>query len=55
LQLLTLETFASHLNSTSALKLGESSLDLTLTQATKQPVLPSCRATILGAEQRKQR
>ena len=35
LQLLTFENFASHLNSTFALKLGESTIDLTLTQATK--------------------
>ena len=40
MQLLTFESFTSHLNSTFALKLGESSLDLTLTQATKQPVRP---------------
>jgi len=40
LQVLTFESFAGHLNSTFALKLGESSLDLTLTQATKQPVRP---------------
>jgi hypothetical protein len=40
LQLLTFESFAPHLNSTFALKLGESTLDLTLTQATKPPVRP---------------
>lgn len=40
MQLLTFESFAPHLNSTFALKLGESSLDLTLTQATKPPMRP---------------
>ena len=40
MQLLTFENFASHLNSTFALKLGESTIDLTLTQATKHPVRP---------------
>jgi hypothetical protein len=38
LQLLTFETFAPHLNTTFALKLGESSIDLTLTGADKKPV-----------------
>jgi hypothetical protein len=37
LQLLTFESFAPHLNSTFALQIGEASIDLTLTQATKQP------------------
>jgi hypothetical protein len=36
LQLLTFETFAPHLNTTFALKLGESSIDLTLTGANKR-------------------
>jgi len=40
LQLLTFESFAPHLNSTFSLKLGESTVDLTLTQATKQPLRP---------------
>ena len=38
MQLLTFETFASHLNTTFALKLGESTIDLTLTAADKKPV-----------------
>jgi hypothetical protein len=37
LQLLTFETFAPHLNTTFALKLGDSSIDLTLTAADKKP------------------
>jgi hypothetical protein len=40
LRILTFETFSPHLNSTFALGLGESSIELTLTQATKQPVRP---------------
>ena len=40
MQILTYESFASHLNSTFALQLGESTIDLTLTQATKQPLRP---------------
>jgi hypothetical protein len=40
LQLLTFESFSPHLNSTFSLKLGESTVDLTLTQATKQPLRP---------------
>jgi len=40
LQLLTFESFAPHLNSTFSLKLGESTVDLTLTQATKTPLRP---------------
>ncbi|HXQ16188.1 MAG TPA: hypothetical protein VN814_16335 [Caulobacteraceae bacterium] len=40
MQLLTFESFAPHLNSTFSLKLGESTVDLTLTQATKQPLRP---------------
>ena len=40
MQLLTFESFAPHLNSNFSLKLGESSVDLTLTQATKQPLRP---------------
>jgi hypothetical protein len=38
LQLLTFETFAPHLNTTFALKLGESSIDLTLTSADKKQI-----------------
>jgi hypothetical protein len=34
---LQFESFAPHLNSTFALQLGESTVDLTLTQATKAP------------------
>lgn len=37
---LTFESFSPHLNSTFAIGLGESSVELTLTQATKQPVRP---------------
>ncbi|MEI9988236.1 MAG: hypothetical protein WDN69_37135 [Aliidongia sp.] len=40
MRILTFETFRPHLNSTFALGLGESSIELTLTQATKQPVQP---------------
>jgi hypothetical protein len=40
LSLLTFESFASHLNTTFALKLGESTIDLTLTGAQKQPYRP---------------
>jgi hypothetical protein len=36
-QILTFESFSPHLNSTFALGLGETSVDLTLTEATKQP------------------
>jgi hypothetical protein len=39
-QILTFESFSPHLNSTFAIGLGESSVELTLTQATKQPVRP---------------
>jgi hypothetical protein len=37
---LTFESFSPHLNSIFALALGESTLELTLTQAAKQPVRP---------------
>ena len=37
---LTFESFSPHLNSTFALGVGESTVELTLTQATKQPVNP---------------
>jgi hypothetical protein len=37
---LTYESFSSHVNSTFALSLGESGVDLTLTEATRQPVRP---------------
>jgi hypothetical protein len=37
---LTYESFASQLNSTFALSLGESGVDLTLTEAVRQPVRP---------------
>ena len=40
MQILTFEAFASHLNTTFALKLGESTIDLTLTGAAKQPFKP---------------
>jgi hypothetical protein len=40
LRFLTFESFSPHLNSTFAIGLGESSVELTLTQATKQPVRP---------------
>jgi hypothetical protein len=40
LRVLTYEAFAPHLNSTFALGLGESNVDLTLTQAVKQTVRP---------------
>jgi hypothetical protein len=40
LQLLTFENFASHLNTTFALKLGESSIDLTLTAADRKAFRP---------------
>ncbi len=40
MQLLSFETFAPHLNSTFALGLGESSMELTLTQAKKEPFRP---------------
>jgi hypothetical protein len=40
LQLLTFETFTPHLNTTFALKLGESSVDLTLTAADKKQFRP---------------
>ena len=39
-QVLTYETFSPHLNSTFALALGESGVDLTLTEATRQPARP---------------
>lgn len=39
-RLLTFESFSPHLNSTFALGLGESTVELTLTQATRQPVPP---------------
>jgi hypothetical protein len=38
--MLTYESFTPHVNSTFALALGESAIDLTLTQATRQPALP---------------
>ncbi len=38
--LLTFESFSPHVNSTFALGLGESGMDLTLTRATRQPVRP---------------
>ena len=34
------ETFATHLNTTFSVKLGESTLDMTLTGASKKPVRP---------------
>ena len=40
MRFLTFESFSPHLNSTFAIGLGESSVELTLTQATKQPVRP---------------
>ena len=40
MQVLTFESFASHLNTTFALKLGEASVTLTLTEAVKRPVHP---------------
>jgi hypothetical protein len=39
-QVLTYESFSPHLNSTFALALGESGVDLTLTEATRQPARP---------------
>ena len=38
--ILTFEDFSPHLDSTFAVDLGESSVDLTLTEAEKQPVRP---------------
>jgi len=40
LRLLTFESFSPHVNSTFALGVGESSIDLTLTDATKQQMRP---------------
>lgn len=40
MQVLTFESFSPHLNSTFALGLGEAAVDLTLTQATRQPMRP---------------
>jgi hypothetical protein len=40
LRILTFEAFSPHLNSTFALGVGETTLEVTLTQATKQPVRP---------------
>ena len=40
MQILTFESFSPHLNSIFTLGLGESNLDLTLTEAAKQPVRP---------------
>lgn len=40
MRFLTFESFSPHLNSIFALGVGESTLELTLTQATKQPVTP---------------
>lgn len=40
MQVLTFESFSPHLNSTFGLALGESGVDLTLTEATRQPVRP---------------
>ncbi len=40
MRILTFESFSPHVNSTFALGLGESTVELTLTQATKQPVNP---------------
>ena len=37
---LTYESFSSHVNSTFALSLGESGVDLTLTEAVRQPIHP---------------
>lgn len=37
---LTYESFSSNVNSTFALSLGESGVDLTLTEAVRQPVRP---------------
>jgi hypothetical protein len=39
-QVLTFETFGPHLNSTFPLALGESGVDLTLTEATHKPARP---------------
>jgi hypothetical protein len=40
LELLTVEAFEPHLNSTFSLTLGESKVDLALTQITRQPARP---------------
>ena len=40
MQVLTFESFSPHLNSSFALGLGEAAVDLTLTQATRQPMRP---------------
>lgn len=40
MKILTFEDFSPHVDSTFAVDLGESSLDLTLTEAQKQPVHP---------------
>ena len=47
MQVLTFESFSPHLNSTFGLALGESGVDLTLTEATRQPVRPfrACSAS----------
>jgi hypothetical protein len=37
---LTFESFSAHVNSTFTLSLGESGVDITLTEATRQPVRP---------------
>jgi hypothetical protein len=40
LELLTFESFSPHLNTAFALQLGEATVDLTLTEAIKQPLRP---------------
>ena len=40
MELLTFESFAPHLNTAFALQLGESTVDLMLTEAVKQPLRP---------------
>ena len=40
MRLLTFESFSPHLNSTFALGVGEATLELTLTEATRQPIRP---------------
>lgn len=40
MRILTFEAFSPHVNSTFSLGLGESTVELTLTQAAKQPVQP---------------
>ncbi len=40
MRILTFESFSPHLNSIFALGVGDSTVELTLTQAAKQPVVP---------------